>query len=343
LAKLEIASVATGAIVGIVMAFLNFGVWSLVFQSLTTVLLGTIFLWLVSSWRPKWVFYWKEVRSVSRFGLNLTGFSIFNYFARNADYLLIGRYLGAQELGYYTLAYRILLFPIQNISAVITRVLYPVVSTFQNDNRRFTSLYLKVTTSIALITFPLMLGMMALARPFVLTFFGEKWEPVILLVTIFAPVGLLQSIGTTVGIIYQAKGRTDWMFRWGLGSGLIVVSSFVIGLRWGIIGVAVAYAIATVLLTYPSFYFPFKLIDLKLSRMLKVLKPTFVNSFLMFILLVIMRLSLPRSLSSAAVLVLSAMVGIAVYVSVSYLTNQDQIRELWGLVGMSRRKVDEPG
>ena len=188
LAKLEVTSAIAGAVVGIVLALLNFGVWSLVFQVLTSVFASTLLLWMSSPWRPQWVFHWKEVGAVSRFSLNLTGFSIFNYFSRNADYLLIGRFLGAQELGYYTLAYRILLFPIQNISAVIGRVLYPVLSAFQDDNSRFASAYLKVIRSIGLVTFPLMMGVLALARPFVLTFFGAKWEPVILLVMILAPV-----------------------------------------------------------------------------------------------------------------------------------------------------------
>jgi len=174
LAKVEISAVAAGAAVGIGMAFSGFGVWSLVFQSLTTVSVTTILLWLFSTWRPKWIFHWSEVKSVSSYSLNLTGFSIFNYFARNADYLLIGRYLGAQDLGYHTLAYRILLFPLQNISSVIGRVMFPVYSGIREDNTRFAKAYLKVASTIALITFPMMLGVLALAKPFVLTVFGIK-------------------------------------------------------------------------------------------------------------------------------------------------------------------------
>jgi lipopolysaccharide exporter len=343
LAKLEVTSNVTGAVIGIGMAFLGFGVWSLVFQSLATIILGTLLLWMVNPWRPRGSFHWKEVQAVSGFSLNLTGFGILNYLARNADYLLIGRYLGAQELGYYTLAYRILLFPIQNISSVISRVIYPVLSTFQDDNNRFSTIYLKVTSSIALISFPLMLGVLALARPFVLTFFGEKWEPVIQLVIILAPVGLIQSIGTTVGMIYQAKGRTDWMFRWGLGAGISVILAFIVGLQWGVTGVAGAYAIVSFVLAYPSFYIPFQLIDLKFLDLVKVLRPAFLNSLLMFIVLILMRLSLPKSWSNAVILSLSVIAGSTVYAVASYLTNQEQIRELLDLLGLRRTKVNETG
>lgn len=343
LAKLETASVLVGAVVGIGLAFAGAGVWSLVFQSLTTAFVATILLWLSSSWRPRWVFDWEEIRAMSSFSLNLTGFNIFNYFTRNADYLLIGRYLGAQDLGYYTLAYRILLFPLQNITAVIGRVMYPVLSTMQDDNRRFASAYLKVIGTIALITFPLMMGIFALAKPFVLTLFGDRWQPVILLIMIFAPVGLIQSIGATVGGIYLVKGRTDCMFRWGIGSGTLVVIAFMVGLRWGIIGVAAGYAIASFILSYPSFSIPFRLVDLKFVQFLKVLEPSFINSSLMLIVLILFTIMLPSSLSDFMTLLLSVTLGAAVYAAVSWITNREQLKDLWNLARLNRTKLHDAG
>ena len=221
--------------------------------------------------------------------------------------------------------------------------MYPVLSTMQDDNRRFASAYLKVIGAIALITFPLMTGLFALAEPFVLTFFGEKWRPVILLIMIFAPVGMIQSIGATVGGIYQVKGRTDWMFRWGIGSGTFVVIAFLIGLRWGIIGVAVAYAIATFILSYPSFSIPFRLVGLKFVQLLKILRLSFINSSLMFIVLVLFILILPSLLSDIIVLLLSVTLGVAVYTVSTWLTNREQLIELWDLAGLNRTKLHDAG
>jgi len=352
LAKVEISAVGCGAIVGIGMAFSGFGVWSLVFQSLTTVSVTTILLWIFSTWRPKWIFHWNEVKAVSSYSLNLTGFSVFNYFARNADYLLIGRYLGAQDLGYYILAYRILLFPLQNISSVIGRVMFPVYSSIQDDNIRFAKAYLKVATTIALISFPMILGILALASPFVLTIFGVKWQPVILLIMIFAPVGLLQSVGTTTGSIYTAKGRTDWMFRWGIGSGLFVIIASIIGLHWGIIGVATAYAIVTFSISYFNFAITFRLINLKFSWLLGVLWKPLMNSLIMFTAIIGFKMALlellsnrvvlsmigfekipPIGLTNAMVLGLSIIVGIIVYSAASWVTSKRQLKELWALAG----------
>jgi len=341
LARMEIISVTVGAILGIGLALANAGVWSLVVQSLATAVVATLLLWLLSSWRPQWVFNWEEVKPVSSFSLNLTGFNISNYFIRNADYLLIGRYLGAQGLGYYTLAYRILLFPLQNISAVVGRVMYPALSTMQDNNGRFAAAYLKIVGTIAIITFPLMAGLFVLAEPFVLAFFGEKWQPIILLIMVFAPVGMMQSIGATVGVIYQVKNKTDWMFRWSIGAGILVVMAFIIGLRWGIIGVAVAYAIASFTLFYPSFAIPFRLVEIKFVQLLKVLKLPLINSLLMFVVLGSFTSILPAMLSGPVVVLLSVTLGVVIYVAANWITNREQLKELWDLTGLNRTKLDD--
>lgn len=328
LAKLEIIATLLGSMVGIGLAILGYGVWSLVYQSLAIATMTTVLLWAYSAWRPRFIFHWIEVKSVSSYSLNLTGFNIFNYFARNADYLLIGRFLGAQNLGYYTLAYNLMLLPLQNISAIIGRVMFPAYSRIQDDNAIFRNVYLKVACTIALITFPMMIGLWALAEPFVLTIFGSRWSPVVLLLMILAPVGLLQSIGTTVGSIYQAKGRTDWMFRWGIFSGIIRIIGFVIGLHWGIVGVAAAYAISTLFLIYPGFAIPFRLINLRVRDLGKVLWRPFLSSLFMLIVVLLLKAVLPADLPSELTLGILVPIGVIAYILVSWMLNREQMQQI---------------
>jgi O-antigen/teichoic acid export membrane protein len=282
LARIELSATIGGDLIGIGAAIWGAGVWSLVAQSLTMVSITTIMLWWNVHWKPRLVMDWMGIKSITNFSLNLTGSCILNYFARNADYFLIGRYLGTTPLGYYTMAYRLMLFPLQNVSSVITRVLFPAFSQIQNNNQRFRKGYLQSLGSIALVTFPMMLGLLAVSRPFVLAVLGPKWATVAILIIIFAPVGLIQSIGTTVGVIYKAKGRTDWMFRWEMVTAVLCVSSFVIGLHWGIIGVAAAYALVFLfILAYPTFAIPFRLIKLTVREMVLTLWPALEYSLIM--------------------------------------------------------------
>ena len=109
-------------------------------------------------------------------------------------------------------------------------------------------------------TFPMMIGLMVTSDLLVPVIFGSQWEPVIPLITILAVIGLVQSVGTTVGVIYQAKARTDLLLRWGLFSGCLAVCGFVIGMGWGIRGVASAYAAVSLAMAIPNFMIPFRLI-----------------------------------------------------------------------------------
>ena len=328
LATIEILSAFIGSFVGIFSAVLGFGAWSLVFQTLATALVTTILLWTVSSWRPKLFFHWKEVKAVSSYSLNLTGFNIFNYFARNTDYLLIGKFLGARNLGYYTLAYQIMLYPLQSISSVIGRVMFPVYSTIQDDIARFRNVYLKVTGAIALVTFPMMFGLWALVEPFVLTVFGLHWQPVILLLMILAPVGMIQSVGSSVGAIYLAKGRTDWLFRWGVITGILFIFAFVVGLQWGIVGVAATYAFASFILAYPNFAIPFRLIDLPMRNFGNVLWRPLAACLVMLSGILALKFLLPPDMAGKWVLAFLVPVGSLIYLATIWWVNRDQILEI---------------
>ena len=207
LAIIELSATGFGAITGIVAALNNAGAWSLVIQALTYSSSTTVLLWIFNYWKPRMKLRWIDVKSISNYSLNLTGFNITNYFARNLDNILIGRYLGSQQLGYYTLAYQIMITPVQVVSNIVNRVMFPAYSQIQDDIPRFQRIYIRTAGAIALISFPLMLGIMVVNQPLISTIFGSTWMPVSIIILILAPVGMAQSIGTTVGVIYQAKGR----------------------------------------------------------------------------------------------------------------------------------------
>jgi len=334
LAKIELVGVAIGAVVGITLALLEFGVWSLVFQSLSIAVITTCLFWIISNWRPKLFFSYSKIKPIISYSLNLLGYNVFNYFVRNADYLLIGKYLGERELGHYYLAYKIMLYPLQNISLVVSRVLFPIYSKIQTENERFRKIYTKVANAISFLTFPLMIGVFALSDLFTITFFNEKWDTALLalLLMILAPVGLIQSIATTTGSIYQAKGRTDWMFRWGILSGIIYISGFLIGLNWGVIGVAISYLIASIILLYPVFAIPFKLIELKVITFTKIFTNVFFFSFLMGIIVIIGKELLIKFFNSTIVLIVLAVLGSIIYILLNILFNKKEIFEIKNLL-----------
>jgi O-antigen/teichoic acid export membrane protein len=332
LARIEIGTSLFATLVGVTAAFLGHGAWSLVYQMLAGNFLATPLLWSASRWRPTWEFSWNELRSVMGFSLNLTGANVFNYFARNADKFLIGRFLGSQDLGYYDLAYRLMLYPLQGISAVIGRVMFPLYSRMQDDADQFGRAYLKVASAIALLSFPLMLGLTALAYPFVLTLFGTTWTPVIPLLLILAPLGAVQSIATTIGAIYNAKGRTDWALWWTVGAGVLYVLSFALGLPWGILGVSASYATMYLLLTYPTFAIPFSLIGLRVRDLGAVLWQPAACSLAMCAVVSATVVLLPAGTPGWLTLSLLVPLGAAVYLAGSWAINRALLIEMLSIV-----------
>jgi PST family polysaccharide transporter len=243
IAKVELVSILIAGAVGIVMAFRGFGVWSLVGQFLALHLIRSIVFWIISSWRPQLKFSMKSVRDFIEFSAHMTGFNIINYLNRNIDYLLIGKFLGAEALGFYTLAYKIMLYPLQNISWVISKVMFPAFSIIQKDLERLKRSYLKVVKAVSLVTFPMMTVLLFSAREVIIVIFGEQWAPVIPLIRIFCLCGAVQSINTLIGNIILSQGKSGLQLRLGILGFFAFSLAIIIGLKWGITGVAVCYTI----------------------------------------------------------------------------------------------------
>jgi PST family polysaccharide transporter len=208
-------------------------------------------------------------------------------------------------------------YPIQNFASVVAQVVYPALSKIQDDHERFRAAYLRSCRLIGLLTFPLMLGLAVTAQPFVRVFLGARWMPVAGLLIVFAPLGAAQSIYTTVGLIYNTQGRPDLQFRWAMFASVMYVGSFVVGLRWGILGVAGCYAFVWLLLMVPSFMIPFRLVELSGKQFLRTLWPTIWMSFVMAAITEAWLQGLRRlGIQNAPVeLISTVMLGIVVYLT----------------------------
>ena len=281
LARVGIISSLVGTSIAITMAATGFGLWSLVAQLLAGNITETVLLWFASRWRPQWAFNWESVRDVAHFSFGVLGSSLLNYASRNADNLLIGKVLGPTLLGYYALAYQIMLYPLSQVSGVIVKVMFPALSRLQNEPAQVRSAFLAGISMIAFVTFPMMLGLYAVSHDFIVIVFGEKWLPMRVVLEIFCGIGLLQSIGTTLGTIYLSTGQTRLMLRVSLYSTPLVLASFVAGLRWGIEGVAACYGVVTLVLFFVLAHVALNLIGLRITAMLSAMLRPLIAALLM--------------------------------------------------------------
>ena len=331
IACVQLSTKIIGGGLAIALAATGWGVWSLILPGLLFSLpLRTVLFFILSGWRPRMIFHWSEVRSVLSFGANLTGFAVFNYFARNADNFIIGAFLGARQLGFYSLAYGILLKPRDMVAHVLSRVLLPTLSRMQDDDARLKAAYLRACGAIAFVAFPMMLGLVAVAHLFVEVVLGEKWLPAVPLIYVFAPLGMIQPVWSTAGQLFLVKGRADWQFRWGVVSGSLIMCSFVIGLPWGVLGVAVSYTLTCLMLAVPGFWIPFRLVSgLKLRDLASTLLPYSVCSGIMALVVVGAQLAAKQAgVVDSVNLMLSVVLGVIVYVILVFLVRPPALSDL---------------
>jgi len=337
LARIEISSALLALAVAAVAALSGLGVYSLVLNALIATVISTVQLWFASSWRPTLRWDREQLRQLRGFSGNLVSFQLLNYFARNADTMLIGRFLGAADLAWYNMGYKLMLFPLTNLSAVVFRSLFPVLSRQQKDVASFGSLYLRATGTIALFTAPLMAGIWVLRKPFVEVFFGEKWLPVADVLGWLAPIGWMQSVLSTVGLIYLGVGQTRTMMRWGVFASAMTLLGFVVGLQWGYLGVARSYVVVNLLLFYPGFAIPLRMLGLHFTDLLKSIAPQLLTAIMMAVLVSAIDQLFTSSESPMFRLSVLTASGLCIYATAAYLFMRSNLQALLGtLQGIAR-------
>ena len=286
LAMRNVLPVIIAGIVAIFLAYSEFGVWSLVFQLLTLTLSDTIFVWIVSGWRPKFIFRISSIENLFSFSFNMMGSGIVQYMSRNADYFLIGIFLGPTALGYYTLAYKLMMIPLQFMSQAINSVIFPVFSMIKEHISKIRESYIEMVKAIAFIIMPIMSGLFILASEFVLTLYGKEWEPAILLVRILCFVAILQSICALEEPVTLSQGKARLHFKLVLTNTLLIVLSVAVGLRWGIYGVAVAYFVQQLAWFLVIQRVMIAIISLKYKHLLlAIFKPAAISAIMIMVLI----------------------------------------------------------
>lgn len=324
LVKSQVVGSIIGAMAAVAMAWYGYGVWSLVAQPLIGTAVTAWMTVVYARWLPSMDYSWGSVRSLVHFSVPVLGADMMNYAYRQGDNLIIGKALGSQSLGYYSLAQQIMLYPLTQVSSVIVRVLFPALSRIQDDKDRVRHAYIKAVGAIAVVTFPLMTGLFILADSVVLVVFGEQWQPMTDVLIILCWVGLVQSVSTTVGTIYLSMGKPKIAFYFTLFATPVFLLAFLIGVNWGISGVAIAYLAATVVVSYANFLVGFRIIGLRLGEFhLSLMRPMLVSLIMMSLVWLIHGLLL-QSMPLAANLFASVLCGIVLYIALSLAMNREQ-------------------
>ena len=280
-AAVEMTAALTNGVLSIALALLGLGVWSMVWGNVAGAVVGSVIAWLRSGWKPSRMFGIAPLKEIAGFSAHTAGYNVTTFLLQNTDKLLVGRWLGTAPLGIYSLAQRTISYPLESISRVLMTVLFPAFARAQDDDELLRKGYTRAAGAVAFVTLPVMVGAAVVAEPLVRTVLTDKWEPLISLLWFMAPAGALGALLSCVNTLYSAKGRADWMFRWGLASGTFTLAAFALGLQWGLQGLAVAYLGVMVVQVPVGYAIVLRLVHMRLRTMGRALAPYFAMTALM--------------------------------------------------------------
>jgi len=256
LAKISIVNKVISLVVTSVLAYKGFGVYSLVYGTIASAIVSTVqyILFGLKEHKTSLCFDISQVKEFLKFGLYQMGERTINYFNSQFDTILIGKLLGVENLGIYTIAKELVMKPAMVINPVIARVAFPAMSKIQDDIPRLKAIYLKMINFLASINFPIYVIIIILAPELVSLLFGERWSDATLIVQILGIFAAIRSIVNPIGSLLLARGRADLGFWWNFGLLFYAPLSIYIYSNWGLVGISWGLVLNMIILQLPGYY-----------------------------------------------------------------------------------------
>jgi PST family polysaccharide transporter len=330
-----------GGIVGVVMAFLDFGVWSLVGQQLSSSFVQVLILWRVSDWRPRLKVSATHAKELFAFGVNVSAFNILTFFSRRSDDLLIGYFLGPVALGYYSIAYRILLVMTEVLISTTTKVALPIFSRLQEEPEQLRNTFYSAIQFVSVIAFPLFLCVPVLAPELVKVLFGEQWYQSIAVMQVLSFIGPIHVILYYHGAVTTALGKPSWRLWIQVINTVANVIAFALVVRLGIVAVALAYVVRSYLLLPISLIVIKKLVRINLSHYLGLLIIPLVATTVMAGCMLAIKYLLGTFIEARFLLAISFLFGILSYVLTLSVISPKLFRKILDLVKSINIKISK--
>ncbi|MBL1211255.1 lipopolysaccharide biosynthesis protein [Geminocystis sp. GBBB08] len=313
LALRSLFAIIISGIVGIVCAFNDYGLWSLVAQQLTYEIVALIMLWKVSDWQPQWQFSFDYLCKILSFSSNVLGYELIDFFNQRTDQLLIGYFLGEVALGSYAISHRILQVMTQLLIGSLNDVTFSIFSHLQEDKESFINAFYRATQLTCLIAFPVFCATIILSEELIITLFTEKWLNAIPILKILGFTGILRSISFVQATALVAMGKPSYQLKISLINTILNIILCVITVPWGVMAVALAYVISDYLVFPLSQWLLGKLISFSWRDYFSQFIPSLICTAIMALMILLCKNILLYNFNYQITLVISSLIGILTY------------------------------
>jgi O-antigen/teichoic acid export membrane protein len=319
-------------IIAVIMAFRGYGVWSLVVKLLVSAIVNMVMLWQVSDWRPGFRLSIKRFKELFLFGINILGGNFVDFLSVHSDDFLIGYFLGSVALGYYTLAYNLLIVTTDLLISVPNAVAFPLLSSLQTDSSGVKRAFGKVILLQSIVAFPIFLGISGLSSELIIQIYGAQWIPSIPVLQLLMLIGIVRSAMYIYSSVFRAAGKPSWRFWIYLFTAALNVVGFLLVVRLGIVAVAASYVIVSYLLIPIYFLMIRKLIGISIRSHLSQYGPAVVSSLIMFSVVFVFKLIIGEQIILPMRLFILVLMGAASYWLALRLTYPPAYKQMMGVV-----------
>lgn len=325
LTKISLVTRVFGATVGIVMAYVGYGVWSLVISNLLAGMFALLIAWLVVRWLPKYGWSKESFKYLWGYGNKIMFSAIIENLYSNIAPVFIGKYYSPAQLGIYNRAQGYASMPSQNITGAINNVSFPVLSKMQDDTEKLAYNYRRMLRLSAFVIFPIMLMLSALARPLVITMITEKWEHSIIFLQIMCFSMMWYPIHAINLNLLMVKGRSDLFFRLEIIKKITGISILLITLPMGLVPFCYGGIFSSMVALIINTYYTGKLIHIGYIKQMKDLLPIFSLSMFVWIVIHISNYFISNYIVQ---LIVGGSVGLIVYLGFAFLFKFDELNDV---------------
>ena len=281
IAVIEITSYVLGYLgIGITMAILGFGVWSLVFAALSQAFFSAVIAYVLVRHSLKFTFNFEHYKPLFSFGSKVTIISFFEFIGGSLDTLLIGRFLGASLLGIYNRASTIINLPLQNLNTSITKVLFPSFSKIQEDKSKLKEVFLSSLSVSSFFLIPLCVWFSVSAKEIVLVILGDKWKEAIDALRILALVTPFYLMANYMGVLFEAVAYLKIKLIFQVSFVILLSIVLFITVPYGLIYAATGLLGSAIIYHSGYVYLTKKLLSLKLKEIMSVYFPSIITSII---------------------------------------------------------------
>lgn len=315
-AKASLLAVIISGLVGVYLAYNDYGVWALVVQSLLNNLLNTFLLWAIARWMPGFVFSWKSLKSLFAFGSKLLLSGLLHTIYLNLYNLVIGRKYSATDVGFFNQASLISRFPSVSLMAIISRAIYPIQCENQDKDQLLASSFIQYLRMSCYLIFPIMIGVAALAKPLIIVVLTEKWLPMTNLLTVLCLGYMWIPIMVLNNQILNVKGRSDFFLKAEIIKKVVGLLILLATLPFGLTIICLGLYLYSIFDMLIIIHFSKKVIKTSYYAQFKSIFPIF---FLSVTMGVVMYFSLFVISGAYLQLFLGVVIGLTVYLFFGYL------------------------